>query len=111
MWFNIIKYQKSSITINDFFANLVKNKHFKSNLIDYMQIIYCYVNSEGKRSVDLIYPVMTHPKELKDGKGYLGAHELSVMYEQLGKLKKIKDVYFSIEFNELLEGCFRKILI
>lgn len=59
-----------------------------------MQIIYCYVNSEGKRTVDLTYPVMTHPKELRE-KSFIGAHELSVLYEQLGRLKKIKEMYFS----------------
>ncbi len=59
-----------------------------------MQIVYCYVNSEGQRSIDLTYPVLTHPKELNP-KTFIGAHELSVLYEQLAKLKKIKDIYFS----------------
>ncbi len=40
----------------------------------------------------------------------MGAHELSVLYEQLTKLKKIKDIYFSEEFTELLETCFVRIL-
>ncbi len=62
MWFNVLKYQKSSENINNFFSQLLKNKHFKTNLIDYMQIVYCYVNSEGQRTIDLTYPVMTHPK-------------------------------------------------
>ena len=62
MWFNLLKYKKSTPNINNLFANLLKNKHFKNNLIDYMQLIYCYVNSQENRSVDLTFPVMTHPK-------------------------------------------------
>ena len=35
---------------------------------------------------------------------------MSVLYEQLAKLKKIKDVYFPEEFNYLLEECYLRIL-
>ena len=73
MWFNLLKYKKSTPKINDFFANLLKTKHFKNNLIDYMQIVYCYVNSQTSRTVDLTYPVMTHPVEINP-KNFMGAH-------------------------------------
>lgn len=62
IWFNVLKYGKGNREINDFFASKLKMKHFKHNLVDYMQIVFCYVQSEGQRSVDLTYPIMTHPK-------------------------------------------------
>lgn len=61
IWFNLLKFNKSNEEINDYFADKLKMKIFKNNLIDYSQIVSCLNRSHGKRTVDLSYTLMAYP--------------------------------------------------
>jgi hypothetical protein len=57
----MLKFNKSNEEMNDYFAEKIKMKVLKNNLIDYSQFIYCFNRSYGKRTVDLSYPLMAYP--------------------------------------------------